>query len=311
MNIKRVPQYDIARALCVLYIVVFWHGHDYLGDNFALSTDLTFVCERLTTIVLACFTFISGYFLRKYKFEAFADVKSFYVKRIKRFYVLFFISALLLFLLKWMDLKCLITTVLGLGTFFTPSCRTLWYMSMLMFFYMLTPLLKQNRDFLGISTGKICSLVLFPILCVLYKIGIVDIRILMYMPFYIIGIYSIDLEKCYSKKIFVLSTVCLFVCFVLKLNGFLWWYVYMFLGVVSLLNFCFICRGILNNKIIQNISYASMCAYLFHREFFEIVPEGFFYNGCGILTVLIASMVVFYSSFYIQKFYDKLSASNK
>ena len=134
-SIKRIPQYDIARALCVLYIVVFWHGHDYLGEDFILGSDLTFVCEKFTTIVLACFTFISGYFLRKYNFDTLADVKSFYVKRIKRFYVLFFISALLLFIMKWMDLKCFITTVLGIGTFSLPSCRTLWYMSMLMLFY--------------------------------------------------------------------------------------------------------------------------------------------------------------------------------
>ena len=175
-----------------------------MGEDFKLGSELAFVCEKVVTIVLACFTFISGYFLRKYNFNTLTDVKSFYVKRIKRFYVLFFISALLLFIMRWMDLKCFITTVLGIGTFSLPSCRTLWYMSMLMLFYLLSPFFKQK------SIGKICSLGLFLILGVLFKIGAVDIRVLMYMPFYLLGIYSIDLEKYYSWKLFVCLFVCLF-----------------------------------------------------------------------------------------------------
>ena len=84
---------DIVRALCILEIVGFWHMRNYV----ALSSEtesLSSFGYCITLGVLSTFTFLSGYFLKKYSIASFADVKSFYLKRFKRFWIPFFIASL-------------------------------------------------------------------------------------------------------------------------------------------------------------------------------------------------------------------------
>lgn len=71
---------DCARAVCMLYIVGFWHLFDYTGKN--IVNPLT---SQITYGVLAVFTFISGYFWGKKKITDMKSVLSFWIKRLIHF----------------------------------------------------------------------------------------------------------------------------------------------------------------------------------------------------------------------------------
>ena len=72
---------DCARAVCMLYIVGFWHLFDYTGKN--IVNPLT---SQITYGVLAVFMFfISGYFWGKKKITDMKSVLSFWIKRLIHF----------------------------------------------------------------------------------------------------------------------------------------------------------------------------------------------------------------------------------
>lgn len=81
---KRVIFLDCARALCMIWIVGFWHMQEY--TNLSL-TGIFF--SNITNGVLATFTLISGYFLGQKNISSIQDTVTFYKKRLLRFYPLF------------------------------------------------------------------------------------------------------------------------------------------------------------------------------------------------------------------------------
>ena len=94
-----------------------------------------------------------GYFLRKYPFRDRADVLTFYRKRFSRFYGLYFLSAITLLIggfftdKSWFDsYHQFFLTLCGLTTFSPPQPGTLWFMSMLMFFYLVTPFIQYGKS---------------------------------------------------------------------------------------------------------------------------------------------------------------------
>ena len=135
----KIFTFDAIRALCMFWIVVVWHGNDYLPMAYHWESTLS-LFEIITKIVLMIFTILSGILLSKYQFTSFHDVVLFYKKRFSRFYVLFLIAAVLFCCHGWFTWKMLIKCILGISMFFKNMPLTLWYMSMLMCFYCLTPL---------------------------------------------------------------------------------------------------------------------------------------------------------------------------
>ena len=134
---KRILLYDIARVLCVLWIVAFWHMIDYFKLTEAFS-DYGFI----TVGVLSCFTFLSGLFLGKKRM----GIKDFYVARFRRFWFLLLFSAISFYAVGYIDnLSSFIGTITGLSCFGLSWARTLWYFSMLIFFYLLTPFLRGAK----------------------------------------------------------------------------------------------------------------------------------------------------------------------
>ena len=133
---QRELSFDIARAFCMLYIIGVWHFDDYLPceNHFILKYG-----NVLTICVLASFTYISGFFMGKKHLT----VSEFYLNRLKRFYILFFIASILMFL--WKDPLLFVKTITGVSNFVTPYPTTLWYISMLMVFYFVTPVLTCHK----------------------------------------------------------------------------------------------------------------------------------------------------------------------
>lgn len=147
---SRDLSFDVTRVVCTLWIVGIWHLMNYI-PNQAPAALTTGIGEPVTITALSCFMFISGYFLRKYPFRDRADVLTFYRKRFSRFYGLYFLSAITLLIggfftdKSWFDsYHQFFLTLCGLTTFSPPQPGTLWFMSMLMFFYLVTPFIMAN-----------------------------------------------------------------------------------------------------------------------------------------------------------------------
>lgn len=306
MVVNRDFRFDFARALCVLWIVCFWHLINYLPQECRLEGNPLVICKEITLGILACFTFLSGYFLKKYEFNSINDVLEFYKKRFLRFYPLF-VAATLCLLVSGSSFKQVIFAILGLSLFIPPAIQTLWYFSMLLLFYLFTPLLKAKE------TPKMRIVFLVIVIAVLV-VGyfFADQRLIMYFPFYLLGLNLPNkiVEKMMSLPILLLS-ISVFVgfCFVGSDNLILQ-IVQAVAGVCALLSFS---KLVYNDKIQRPVAFiaeASMCAYLFHRPVYTVFTfvlgksEPFHYMPIHI--AIVAVVVLFITSYYIQKFYNQI-----
>lgn len=203
---KRVLFFDVARALSILWIVCVWHPIDYISWEWEWA--FRYVTVDITLIALACFTFISGFFLGKKKISAL----TFYKNRTRRFLLPLFFSALCQSVIGWFNsIWQFIFTITGLSCFILPQPGTLWYMAMLIIFYALTPPLLYNledkRWKIIVRAG-----VIYIIFFILYKLGYCDERMLMYFPFYVAGMYfTMDkIIKYVTSTRMLVSSMCIF-----------------------------------------------------------------------------------------------------
>lgn len=317
-NKNRNVIFDIARGICVIWIVAFWHIGDYIeykrgSLEFAIGVDIT-------TAVLACFTFMSGFFLRKYEFSGKSSIFLFYKKRICRFYLLLFLSATSLYVgglivhQHFYSLEQYLSVITGTSCISSPPPPTLWYFGMIILFYIVTPIIKYKSRF---RYNLFCALLIFGVFYFVntYLNCQFDERYLQYYPFYILGLFFPQQKECYLQNsiigiiggvVFAILTFC---C---NAN------ILLFIWIKSAAFILFI---ILISKLISNcrmalffskISYASMIAYLFHRHFFLL---GVFLLNYGssvtlreaTLPIWIAYLlvcVIFVTSYYFQRLYD-------
>lgn len=152
---------NVIRTLCIIWIVVMWHGNDYLPERMHWDFLLP-AFEIVTKIVLMVFAFLSGVLLSKYNFSSLGETIYFYRKRFTRFYILFFIASLLFYAHGWMTWKMLIKCLSGVSIYMHGTPYTLWYMSMLMSFYLLTPLIawKFRYTWINVIIGILISLLM-------------------------------------------------------------------------------------------------------------------------------------------------------
>lgn len=89
-------RFDVARVLCMTYIVCYVHLYGYIYNT---SPYFMPVCAVLTDACLGLFTFTSGYLIgRKYTFnKTLKGVCMFYKKRLLRIIPLFLLSAIILY----------------------------------------------------------------------------------------------------------------------------------------------------------------------------------------------------------------------
>ncbi|WP_418976520.1 acyltransferase family protein [Alistipes putredinis] len=184
--------FDIARVICTLWIVGIWHLMNYI-PNQAPAALTTGIGEPVTVTVLSCFMFISGYFLRKYPFNNRADVLIFYRKRFSRFYVLYFLSAVTLLIGGFFTAKSwfssypqFILTLCGLTTFSPPQPGTLWFMSMLMFFYVVTPFIQYGKN---PKTTILHAAVLLLLMLLWGQVATIDRSVFLYYLMYVLGLH--------------------------------------------------------------------------------------------------------------------------
>lgn len=320
---KRNIELDMARALCVIYIVCFLHLQGYSPNYQWFADSVMFYMEHITNIVLGCFTFISGLFLGKKKIFTFNDILNFYKKRLSRFYLMFFVAITSIYVLSlvghffWFpSLKHFLVALIGMSNFtFNPP--TFWFIEMLMLFYFVTPFVLVLQS----KFKQICLMIgiyIFFLICYYYHH--LDYRLLLYFPIYVLGmkIPIRYIEKLEVKKyLYGISIICslLLALAILSqqkiLNSFFAesliyeiWIIFigtMFIVVISKI----LCKNYMISRFGALLAYLSMAAYMFHRHIYYLFTlcgdsfESCWFNAIAAFTVLVLS-------FFIQKGFDKI-----
>lgn len=297
--------FDIARALCMLWIIGVWHIFVYIGHTEILNADI----EVVTKSVLACFTFISGYFLGK----KCTPPLTFYYIRFKRFYVLFVVACLLM-----LGKKQLFLTVTGLCNFILPQPLTLWYMAMLLLFYMFTPYIIRGRGSWQ-QWLLLRGLTIWALLRVFMHYNMMDPRVPYYFLFYNLGLITTNAvyEKAVDCKFLlcgfslIMTIICMryspLQCLAPFFGMIIIIAVSSMLKDMKLLNF---------NMVMAFVSYSSLCAYLYHRPIYRIFWShlanesgviSLYYVPLMVLTVIVVSWAVqsVYDK-YIMRVFDKI-----
>jgi len=290
------------------------HIDDYANEMYQcqLVTDLS-------VISLGIFTYISGYLLASTNtiFNSITDIKRFLIKRVLRIYPLYALALLIFYLLSIVNSQQLYSGLLLYNVFTGDTILTLWFISMIMFYYILFVALNYKYNsmrFLFISTFILLLLLIEKII-----VKKSDGSLLLYFPSFTCGIlaqrYSNYLKLSIKKTIFILGIflgiLCLSLNDLIPSKASIMTYNMMIISITSISMF-FLNKAYYNNIItnyIINLSYASFCMYLTHRIIFKI--SLIIYKprddiATLVYLYLVAIPIIFVVSFFIQRFYDKL-----
>lgn len=311
---KHFMPLDLVRVFCVFYIIGIWHFNSYISPSYAFSDTTLIVLHRLTEVVLGTFTFLSGFFLAKYQFNGGADVKHFFYQRFKRFFLLLLLSVMTYLSLHWISVQESLLIMTGTLLFFDHHVSTLWFFSMLILFYLLTPVLqfKYTNKYMG-SGLFLFIFVCFIILSIFYHI---DNRLILYFPCYYIGLITPN------NIIVKINNIRPLLWTLLSLTAFFFIHLYtqielfcffiVLSGIAFVLSISMVVYHKQMDQLIQFLAQSSMVAYLFHRQIFgagKMLCEGVL----GIeyiplyyaISLLILTFVV---SYYIQILYNKITS---
>lgn len=310
MNSKRILLPDIVRSFSILWIVAFWHIFDYVEPR---SWQQFFL--PITYAALVSFTFLSGLFLGKKEMK----FSVFYINRLKRFVPLFGLSVVLFRYFHLISTKQMILTITGLSSFILPQPLTLWYFSMLIVFYLVTPFLLYKLNIFSNSRDYklfiIRALVLYLSFLLLSCLGFLDNRLLIYYPIYILGIVF-PLEKLNyvwrnRLALVIFGSVIMFGGFLIYLHiGTLIQLGRLFMGfggmmvIFSLSSMVERCINSTGKHIIETLSYISMSTYLFHRIVYLIMKHLYSVEYLSSIEILVMILVMLSFAFVIQKCYD-------
>lgn len=315
---KRIALIDVARSICIIWIVCFWHMNQYFKDGLEIFPSNTIIREYALTFthgVLSLFSLISGYLMSQKKISTKKDIINYFKKRFQRFFIPLCVSCICLSTIGYINYTQIFTICFGVSQILSaPYPNTLWFFSMIILFYILTPiilLLKQKSIYI---TTYFCITIYF-IFYIGNRLFYFDIRLIEYWPFYFIPLlYSqkVDCLVNYMKrvKIIVIITIALFILLKLQLiqnNIFQQLMLFFKSSIICLLLLSlsmYIEKIIFIKRFFQYISYASLFAYLFHREIYSVLyhivgPYTYFYS-------VIFGVALFIMSYYMQLIYDKI-----
>lgn len=294
----------------MLYIIAFWHLSGYSGI-FEIPYG-----EYLKNASLGLFMFVSGFLLgMKYKIRSLEDAKFFILKRFFRLYPLYALSLLLFWAHSAINTKTLLLSLVGASTFFPPQPPTLWFVSMLLVFYVLFVFLSG----LEYKYKLLFILIVYSIMIVLcFYNRAIDHRVLYYFPCFGMGTLLSDTQSLFDKGllwgcislvffvagVWVLETYQLnFISYCLVRFGISMSGCYLMLLLAKMLS-----RITLTEKIFNPLSYASLAAYMFHRQIISAIrmiywPDPSMWRVFFLYVVCIP--VVLGSGYIIQLLYDK------
>lgn len=307
----RLVSIDLMKCVCVVYIVAYWHLFNYTEFFPLYYNDVT---VRITIVVLALFSLISGYTLGSKKFTVTPSaLKTFYRARLLRIYPLFIFASLSFYALHLTDGWTLFRTVIFASIFFKPYPITLWFISMIGLFYLFTPFLsaacKNKFSYIFLSVATLLGLMILALLN-----SDLDLRLIMYLPSFLAGIFIAHHDEALSKA----RLLPIFCGFILSL---VFSYTYgksveedltsipLTLSGSLMFFYCVVKqeRKLSKNSLIAFLSYASFCAYLFHRPIYKIMLDLYHPETARfefIYLTLICVPTLFLTAWIIQKGYD-------
>lgn len=316
---QRNQAIDLMRALCILYIVGFWHLLGYAHSITGYKNAITY---RLTLVVLGLFILISGHLIGKAKIQSLSDIGSFYRRRLIRIYPPYGLALLLFASCGLIHHEQLLPSLLLVSSFSDDPPRTLWYIGMIMIFYLLAPFLMLLRQrlasWLGWEGMGAAWILTASLVGLNAQIGQhashVDQRLFLYFPAFVMGLLlssQLQLEQVSARSLRVMAILALTT---------LWWsfgindqVIETSLKAFPLASFAplallMITSRWLNHRrfrippVLMMVSTASYFMYLLHRPIFywisqpmasmipnQGVPQVAYLLGVGLsLTVLVA-----------------------
>ena len=305
---------DFLRAGCILYIVGYWHLVPYTETFPGYANSLT---ECIKDIALGTFVFCSGLLLAGRRIALTrAAVSAFYMRRVVRIYPLYVVALLLFGAAGLADRTVIMNAILLLPMFNPPAPYTLWFVSMIMTFYLVTPLLVRLAEFPQryLLTG---ILLLACAVLVHERIHTLDTRMIQYLPSFFFGIAFkrvAGLERLlrYRAALLLVLMIPAFLLYQLQHGAGAYAAIgrvpAVLVGTLLLFQTTALLVGRYNSRGVLRIAYASFCIYLFHRVIFQLsidlyYPADGFARLAYLLGVALPATVVI--SYYAQLAYDR------
>lgn len=313
MNVKRIVFLDVSRALCVMWIVCFWHMNQYLDADtkfFTSGSGEQVFLRSVTNGVLALFTLLSGFFISQKEISCKEDIISFYKKRLVRFFIPLLISCILLTFVGYFSPIQIFTTCLGISQFLPlPYPKTLWYFSMIICFYLISPIMLWFKG-KGLAYC-ISSCLLFFLFFMLgnhffdFDRRLADNYPFFALPFVFQNSRSIlkvfDNKRHYAFLIFAIFIVA----YINHTSDYLLQVAMSFAVCFIILSFSKdIAKLTFLQKLFIIVSYLSMFAYLYHREIYILSSK--LIGKFDVLEVALNIVLLLFISYFGQKLYDKL-----
>lgn len=298
----------------MIWIVGILHVIGYLMNPGNLPVWFNRILECFTITCLATFTFLSGHFLCKKVMYTKKDIVNFFKRRFKRFFVLYLIACLSLYLagilmnndtLWFRSFQQLVTVLFGLSGLipgYQPA--TFWYFSMIILFYIITPLIALQKTY----ENKITTILIIGIFLIfetlLFK---ADIRLPFYYIFYCLGGLwneksTLRLNICFQIILLLCLSQVLNLDFYLSIQNF----IVGLLGVNLLLSVGKTIKRPILVSFFSFVAYASMCAYLYHRHIYSAVKLLCNKDYWPVMLWPFVVISTFIIGYFIQLIYDKI-----
>ncbi len=314
MPAQRDHAIDFLRAAYILYIVGYWHLFGYTPALFAYANDYT---EAVKDVALATLVFVSGFLLASRDVALTPrDLYRFYQRRVARIYPLYLLALVLFALTQLATREQAIEAALLVSMFSPPAIYTLWFITMIMFFYVATPLfLQMAARPMWFVVG---SALVLAALAVAHRSHGIDVRIVQYFPAFVWGVWLQRrrdmLERMRRWRWGLLGAlVPAFAVGVVSdlatLTGALLRIPLVLCGATVSFVFAERYAGTWRSPAVYWISYASFCIYLLHRLVFLAAlklhaPVADAHRALYLLLIGLPVTVVL--SVLVQKGYDTL-----
>jgi peptidoglycan/LPS O-acetylase OafA/YrhL len=312
----RILKLDFLRGFAILYIVGVHHLDDYAGNIYHSQLELI-----TTKAFLGMFVFISGYLLSMNNpINNRDDVLNFTFKRFLRIYPLYALALLLFMFCSLMSFESMLLHMAFLNVLVNKSGMTLWFVTIICIFYLFYPILVYRYSLLKTTA-------VFLVFCLIVvplnrMFGLFDIRLPIYFPLFLLGVESHkhDLIEKYLhiSQVLSLLLICMPACFLFpslfykinENNAFIL-ILFMISTLPILLFLGEIFCNLLKESVYQKLAYASFCMYLFHRVIFRVMLNYYSPDTNFAKVVYLTGIgmpLIFMTSFYFQRYYDRVTA---
>jgi peptidoglycan/LPS O-acetylase OafA/YrhL len=319
MKSSRLLEFDVLRVAAMLYVVGFFHLSPYFPPLRGIAKIPIF--NTLTCVALGAFVFISAYLLAsRSAVDSWNDVKTFLNRRFWRVYPLFFLTLVAFLLRSSISLAQFVGGALLLTMLTGRTIQTLWFVTMLFLFYLLTPLYLWKGSLR--KTALLTLILACFFIAVEAIIGRIDLRLPMYLLIFGLGIATAQEPRLWASffnKGLISAGVVIFALISYFVVGNKTQshpknaaeIVAIVLAIVSLLPFLLavsrVAAQFIPKTLLLALSYGSFSMYLLHRLTYrpllnlyepQTVPHMLLYAAFVMIPV------TFLLAFWVQKLYD-------